>query len=400
MTGRIENHTVSAGGPVETLDRRNRDRGSATAEFAQLRLSATAFAVMGIPLDLLSEDAFVAHIRRCVAEQRHCLISTPNLSFVMSARSDPAFRDTVMKSELNTADGMPVVLAARMLGAGAASERVAGSSIFDRLRRQHTEPAIKVYLFGGLDGVAERAAAQLNGENGGFICVGFHNPGFGSVEEMSTPEIIDAVNASGADFILVALNARKGQLWLARNHELLVAPVRMQLGATINFVAGGVRRAPRWVQRIGAEWLWRIVEEPVLWRRYLGDGGKLIAMLLGEILPLGLRSGSRVTVKCSPKVDVVRADGLATVHISGAWAGADQASLRATLERVSTLAEPLAVDLSGLETVDGRFVAAIMRFEWYRRSTGPGVDFGTVPKRVVQAFTLYGGQFLFAAGSR
>jgi Glycosyl transferase WecG/TagA/CpsF family len=90
--------------------------------------------------------------------------------------------------------------------------------------------------------------------------------------QMSRDQMIDKVNASEADFLAVSLGAKKGQLWLHRNHQRLAIPVRAHLGAAINFQAGTVKRAPPRLRAWGLEWLWRIKEEPQLWRRYGHDG--------------------------------------------------------------------------------------------------------------------------------
>ena len=100
--------------------------------------------------------------------------------------------------------------------------------------------------------------------------------------------IIDKVNASEADFLAVSLGARKGQLWLHRNHQRLTIPIRAHLGAVINFQAGTVKRAPTWLRAWGLEWLWRIKEEPHLWRRYAHDGWVLLRLIFTRVLPLAV----------------------------------------------------------------------------------------------------------------
>ena len=129
-----------------------------------------------------------------------------------------------------------------------------------------------MYSFGGPDGVAEAAWRQLRFESKGLTCVGYESPGFGSIDEMSTEGIIQRINTSKADVLVVSLGARKGQAWIERNRRRLDVPVISHLGAVLHFVAGTVKRAPAWMQRIGLEWLWRIRQEPRLWRRYLLDG--------------------------------------------------------------------------------------------------------------------------------
>ena len=133
--------------------------------------------------------------------------------------------------------------------------------------------------------MAEIAARALNSRPGGVKVVGWFYPGFCSAEEMSRNDIIDRINSSGADFLVVALGSQKGNLWLQRNHHRLRIPVRAHFGATLNFQAGTVARAPSVMQKLGLEWLWRIKEEPYLWKRYWNDGRAMLRLLLTHVLP-------------------------------------------------------------------------------------------------------------------
>jgi N-acetylglucosaminyldiphosphoundecaprenol N-acetyl-beta-D-mannosaminyltransferase len=103
---------------------------------------------------------------------------------------------------------------------------------------------------------------------------------------MSADAILDTINSSNADLLVAALGAKKGQAWLLRNHHRLQIPVRVHLGAAINFQAGTIKRAPARMRKWGLEWLWRIKEEPQLWGRYWGDGVVLLQLVLTHVLPL------------------------------------------------------------------------------------------------------------------
>ena len=180
---------------------------------------------------------------------------------------------------------MPIIWIAWLSGIPI-KNRIAGSDIFDALKAEHsTAHPLKVFLFGGHEGVAAAASRALNGQRGGLYCVGWFYPGFCSAEEMSRDDIIDNINSSGADFLVASLGAQKGQLWLQRNHHRLLIPVRAHLGASLNFQAGTVRRAPPIMRKFGLEWLWRIKEEPYLWRRYWNDGRVLLRLLFTHVLP-------------------------------------------------------------------------------------------------------------------
>src|SRR5262249_51052243 len=154
-------------------------------------------------------------------------------------------------SDLCPADGMLIVWIARLLGIPI-KQRIAGSDFFDAIKAtgNPTKP-LKVFLFGGAEGAASAASCALNARPTGLSCAGSLYPGFGSVEEMSRADIIHNVNSSNADFLAVSLGAKKGQLWLLRNHHRLLIPVRAHLGAAVNFEAGTLRRAPLFMQQFG-----------------------------------------------------------------------------------------------------------------------------------------------------
>src|ERR1043165_2927001 len=180
---------------------------------------------------------------------------------------------------------MPIVWIARLMGVPI-KNRVAGSDVFDALiGDQGTARPLKVFLFGGAPGVAEAASRALNARPSGLHCVGLCYPGFRTVDEMSHNDIIEAVNSSGAELLVVSLGAAKGQSWLLRNHNRLNIPVRVHLGAVMNFQAGTVSRAPVFFRKLGLEWMWRIYEEPHLWRRYWTDGCVLLSVFLTRIVP-------------------------------------------------------------------------------------------------------------------
>jgi N-acetylglucosaminyldiphosphoundecaprenol N-acetyl-beta-D-mannosaminyltransferase len=242
-----------------------------------------------VPLACVSamqaRQAIVAAIEKPLPEcERPFILSTPNLNFLVQSHKNPAFLESLLQSHLVVADGTPVVWLARLAGLNV-PHRVSGSSLFQNLWKTPAlvDRPIKVYLFGGEPGAAKAAFDSINAayESGakGMVAVGWKDPGQGSVEALSQAEWINKINESGADFLLVALGAAKGQAWLMNNREALTVPVASHLGAVINFVSGRVARAPRLLQAMGLEWLWRIKEEPHLWRRYLLDGFWLPVLL-------------------------------------------------------------------------------------------------------------------------
>ena len=125
---------------------------------------------------------------------------------------DADFRDSVIHSDIVIADGTPIVWMAKILGIPV-RERVAGSTLFEALG-QEWRRKMTVYFFGGPDGVAAEANKRINEKSTGLKCVGYHSPGFGDVTQMSEESIIQSINATSADFLVVALGAKKGQEWI------------------------------------------------------------------------------------------------------------------------------------------------------------------------------------------
>lgn len=335
-----------------------------------MRLQSPAYCLLGLPFHCVDVSAAIVRIRQAIDTRETLILTTPNVNFAVACARDANFRDAVLDSHLLVADGMPLVWIARLLGVPI-HERVSGSELFQRLRDLKPGAAgpVKVFFFGGPPGAAEMACWTLNDEARGMIGVGWHSPGYGSIEDISAPDVIDGINASGADFLVVALGAAKGQAWIQHNRAKLAVPVISHLGAVVNFVAGTVSRAPGWMQRSGLEWLWRIKEEPGLWRRYWADGGELLKLLVTCVLPLAWqrwwRSPSKVR---NGRWDRAVEHGTVVLRLHGAWLDDNLEPLRLALSTLAGLPAPLRVDLSDVSDVDSAFVGSLLLFHGFRTS--------------------------------
>ena len=251
------------------------------------KTNRTCWSLLGLPFDQVDTDQALEIIDQAIVTKAKCFLSTPNLNFIVQAKRDESFYESVIYSDLVVADGMPVIWTAKLLGIPLRS-RVAGSSLFERLQNTQRDKPISVFFFGGQGDVAQQAADNLNHTSVGMVACGALNPGMGSVESMSSDEIIEQINAAQPDFLVVALGAQKGQQWIMRNREKLTASVISHLGAVVNFVGDTVQRAPLGWQKVGLEWLWRIVQEPLLWKRYFVDGLWFLRFMVTHVLPLAL----------------------------------------------------------------------------------------------------------------
>jgi len=186
-----------------------------------------------------------------------------------------------------------------------------------------------------------------------LTCVCYYSTGFGWLDEMIESSIIDNINASNADFLVVALGAKKGQAWIVKNLYKIKTPLVSHLGAVINFEARRLKRAPVRLQKIGLEWAWRIKEEPHLWKRYWDDGKFLLRFLATKILPhaVWLKFNRKRLVKLTQKSSVVMENGgdLTKLIFSGVVLDPVSEDIRSQFRGASKQNKNVLLDLSNTE---------------------------------------------------
>jgi N-acetylglucosaminyldiphosphoundecaprenol N-acetyl-beta-D-mannosaminyltransferase len=361
-------------------------------------LAREVYGVLGMPIDALDRTSVLQKIVNAVEVGRPFLLSTPNVNFLTASQRDADFRESLMQSDLCPADGMPIVWISRLLGMPI-KERVSGSDLFETIR-SHGSPSqpVKVFLLGGAAGVAETVCGILNSQPTGIRCVGWLNPGFGTVEEMSGEDVINKINSSNADLLAIFFSAKKAQAWLLRNHDRLGVPVRGQFGATINYQAGTVRRAPRAVQRMGFEWLWRIKEEPYLWRRYRADGLSLINLVIFRALPIAIglwRSRSFSGGKSNELLLRKREHhGSLTVSLVGHATEPHAAGSIACFREALAENRSVVIDVSQTRSIDPRYFGLLLMLRKQLRNSGQSLTFTGASKRMYRLFHLNGFAFL------
>ena len=340
--------------------------------------------VMGLAVDVADVTLAVAKIDDAVRTRRQLSFVTPNVNFLARAMKDEADRRQILNADLSLADGAPLVAMAKVLGAPVPS-RVAGSDLFEALRRRpgYAGRRIKIFFFGGRPGSAEAACEAVNRENGGVEGVGWHNPGFGDVESMSSDEVIAKINATDADFVVVALGAAKGQAWIEYNRARLTAPVTAHLGAVVDFTAGVVARAPDWVQRLGLEWAWRIKEEPSLWRRYFDDGVALARLGITGFLP---QASEAKAVSGKADAEIIRTPGETIVRLSGSLGHEGLQSVREAFRSAAGRGLPTRLDLAGVEAIDRAFLGQVLMLEKHLGRMGATISLTGANRRINSLF--------------
>jgi N-acetylglucosaminyldiphosphoundecaprenol N-acetyl-beta-D-mannosaminyltransferase len=360
-------------------------------------LTREVYGVLGIPVDIIEMPTVLRRIESAAANAEPFLISTPNLDHLVTSRTDAEFRETLLRSNLCTADGMPIVWIARLLGVPI-KNRIAGADIFESLKNMRdSAQRLRVFLFGGIEGAAAAACAKLNAEPSSVMCAGSYDPGFCSVEAMSTDGIFETLNSSQAEFLAVALGAKKGQAWLLRNHDRLKIPVRVHLGATINFQAGTLKRAPEAMRRWGLEWLWRIKEEPYLWRRYWVDGMVLVRLILTKVLPLMIlarRNQSSRRKMQAPRISSVEEGTLLTLKLAGSVTAENIGTAILGFQKALIVEKDVALDLSNVVSVDARFFGLLLMLRKRLIDKKRRLRIGGVSPQVARLFRLNGFEYL------
>ncbi|WP_407168763.1 WecB/TagA/CpsF family glycosyltransferase [Bradyrhizobium sp. ORS 111] len=355
--------------------------------------------IEGLLCDTVTFEEAKQRIVSSIQEMRRCNLVTPNANFLRLIRSDPDFRDAALANDLSVIDGMPLLWLARLLGIPV-QQRVSGSDLFDALWA-NTGEHLSTFFFGATDDIGHRVRKRLREAKSAIQCAGTLSPGFGSVESMSDPAILHAINEACPDLLIVSVGARKGLLWLSRNEHRLSAPVICNLGATINFVAGNIKRAPVFFRRSGFEWLWRIKEEPALWTRYALDLTTLISVFLRQVLPWvvyrSIHRPSAMQLAAARIRHYQRGDD-EILEFFGAWTRQNILPLRDALAVASLARGNLVINLNGVSYVDATFLGQILLAYGYRRRMHRGFLLRASERRIRTMLRLHGCDYLLFAG--
>lgn len=253
--------------------------------FAALSEPVASRAILGVRVDATNYPDAAARIAQwaCAGESR--CVCVCNVHMIMEAHDAPEFRAVVNSADLVTPDGMPLVWALRWLGVRDAT-RVDGSGLTLAVCAAAERERIPVALYGGTtESVGKfRAFAQQRFPN--LRIAAALTPPFQPLRPEEDAAYIRQLTEAGARIVLVSLGCPKQEKWMAA-HRGQLAAVMIGVGAAIDFHAGIVRRAPLWMQRIGLEWLYRLLQEPRrLWRRYLLLNPRFMGLLLLQLLRL------------------------------------------------------------------------------------------------------------------
>lgn len=242
--------------------------------------------IWGLPLAPLTLRQTLDEVDRLVQEGTPSYFITANLHYAMLTAQDGRLPSVNDQAAFILADGMPLVWASRWKN-GRLPERVAGADLLPALCERAAAKGHRVFFLGGSPGVGQEAAANLCGKYPGLQIVGIEAP---RLERLSAGEhaaLILRIRDARPHLLFAALGQPKGELWLQENCRALGVPVCAQVGASLDFAAGRVKRAPHWVQRLGLEWAYRLYREPSrLFLRYARNGLFILRMCIRDAISL------------------------------------------------------------------------------------------------------------------
>ena len=205
------------------------------------------------------------------------VLVTPNVDHLVKLQKDKDFYEVYRKADWVVCDSNIVCRASKLLKKPL-PEAIPGSSFFTDYYMYHKDdPACRIFLLGAAEGIAEKAMRNINSKVGRDIVVGAHSPSFGfEKNESECQDLVRMVNESGATVLLVGVGAPKQEKWIMKYKDMMPGvKLFMALGATIDFEAGTLKRAPEAWRKLGLEWLYRFLKEPKrLFKRYFIDDMK------------------------------------------------------------------------------------------------------------------------------
>jgi len=225
--------------------------------------------ILGVGVSAITLEMAVEIIEEWIACREPHYVCVTGFHGVMESWRDKGLRRIHNRAGLVTPDGMPLVWLSRLKGFRHV-ERVYGPDLMLALCERSVARGYRHFFYGGAEGVPEQLAKVLSRRFPGLVVVGTCSPPFRPLTPGEDEEIVQMINEAGPDIVWVGLSTPKQERWMAEHVGRLVAPVLIGVGAAFDFLTGRKPQAPRWMQRAGLEWLFRLLTEPRrLWKRYL-----------------------------------------------------------------------------------------------------------------------------------
>ena len=236
--------------------------------------------ILNVEIDIITQAELLERLKQGV-------LVTPNVDQIVKMQKDWDYYDIVRRAEWVVCDSKILYLCSKFLKKSI-PEDIPGSSFFPAVYEYHKDDEnCRIFLLGAMDGVADKAMERINNKMGRKMVVGAYSPSYGFEKKQEENEdIYKRINESGANVVLVGVGCPKQEKWIdAHKSRMPGVDIWMALGATIDFEAGNIKRAPKIFQKLYLEWLYRLFQEPKrMYRRYLIDDPKFFWHFLKQLL--------------------------------------------------------------------------------------------------------------------
>ena len=240
------------------------------------------YPVLGVPVSVLTMDSAIAQIEDWARDEEGRFVCIRDVASLMAIRDDPALAPLHRDAAMITPDGMPLVAIGKLRGLPV--ERVCGPDLIVEMMKRSGQAALSHYFYGGREGVAAEMARRFSERFPDVRIAGWESPPFGELSEEQNEAALERLRASGADVVWIGISSPRQDAWMWRNYKRLPQTL-IGVGAAFDFHSGQVARAPRWMQKSGLEWAYRLGSEPRrLWRRYLVQAPRFVALAAAESL--------------------------------------------------------------------------------------------------------------------
>ena len=242
-------------------------------------MSKKRIKLMNVSIDNLTMTEAIEEINELILDGSYHFVVTPNVDHIVKLEKDIELRKVYENADLILTDGMPLIWISKLYRTPIV-ERVAGSDLFPNVCELAAKKHYKVFLLGAKEGVAAKAAINLQRKYPGLDVVGTFSPKFGfHKDKNAVNKIIEMINIAKPDILAVGLGAPKQEKFIFNYKNQLKVPISLAIGASIDFEAGNVKRAPKWMRNMGLEWFYRLLMEPRrMYKRYLSDGAYIFSI--------------------------------------------------------------------------------------------------------------------------
>ncbi|WP_421101669.1 WecB/TagA/CpsF family glycosyltransferase [Sporosarcina psychrophila] len=219
--------------------------------------------ILGVQVNTENYDELIPKVFRNIEDKKKSLVVAINPEKLMKAKEDPGLKALLNRAEFQIPDGIGVIIASK-LKKGSISSRITGIDMMDRIVREAARTGRAVFLYGAKPGVANKAAQQLKQTYPDLIVAGTQD-GY----ESDTSKVLETINKAKPDILFVAMGSPKQEQWIEQHRDNLYPTLYQGVGGSFDVLAGNVKRAPAAFQRMGAEWLYRLLKEPSRLKRQM-----------------------------------------------------------------------------------------------------------------------------------